>query len=207
MRRAPQHDSSRRCPALSQGSWCAPASALIVKMNTCFNDNGVWLAAVLPCRLHWAQHMHAVMLALVQGRTPWAGLWAVGCCMWYVRHLALEWWTGVWPREIRVEKRPKKSRRRRLCSHWSPINNSRHNLLSTPLSTTPYTNMNTILPSTLSPSARWSYHVRWSLRLVYSVRRGNRLRHHTRAPPLPPPPGPAFAGPSKKAAHIEIHTR
>ena len=78
--------------ALAQGSWCAPASALIVKMNTCFNDNGVWLAAVLPCRLHWAQHMHAVMLALVQGRTPWAGLWAVGCCMWYVRHLALEWW-------------------------------------------------------------------------------------------------------------------
>lgn len=177
MRRAPQHDSSRRCPALSQGSWCAPASALIVKMNTCFNDNGVWLAAVLPCRLHWAQHMHAVMLALVQGRTPWAGLWAVGCCMWYVRHLALEWWTGVWPREIRVEKRPKKSRRRRLCSHWSPINNSRHNLLSTPLSTTPYTNMNTTsypVPSH-SPSARWSYVGRCALCTV-------RTRHPRVAP-------------------------
>ena len=134
----------------------------------------------------------------------------VGCGLLYVVRTAFGPRVvdrSVAARNTRREKRPKKSRRRRLCSHWSPINNSRHNLLSTPLSTTPYTNMNTILPSTLSPSARWSYHVRWSLRLVYSVRRGNRLRHHTRAPPLPPPPGPAFAGPSKKAAHIEIHTR
>lgn len=69
--------------ALAQGSWCAPASALIVKMNTCFNDNGVWLAAVLPCRLHWAQHMHAVMLALVQPGPDSMGR-TVGCGLLYV---------------------------------------------------------------------------------------------------------------------------